>query len=95
VFAHSGKHGKTLAGNNVSATMFPSLPRALFIYLFVQEVKQHILKEMTSFAKKADLKSFEQVRVVFFQGFEHLHSIELVVEGFVNGNSECEFLYIY
>jgi hypothetical protein len=29
VFAHSGKHGETLAGNNVSATMFPSLPRAL------------------------------------------------------------------
>ena len=25
VFAHSGKHGETLAGNNVSATMFPSL----------------------------------------------------------------------
>jgi hypothetical protein len=29
VFAHSGKHGETLVGNNVSATMFPSLPRAL------------------------------------------------------------------
>ena len=29
VFAHLGKHGETLAGNNVSATMFPSLPRAL------------------------------------------------------------------
>jgi hypothetical protein len=29
VFAHSGKHGETLAGNNVFATMFPSLPRAL------------------------------------------------------------------
>ena len=29
VFAHSWKHGETLAGNNVSATMFPSLPRAL------------------------------------------------------------------
>jgi hypothetical protein len=28
VFAHSGKHDETLAGNNVSATMFPSLPRA-------------------------------------------------------------------
>ena len=28
-FAHSGKHGETLAGNNVSATMFPCLPRAL------------------------------------------------------------------
>ena len=23
VFAHSGKHGETLVGNNVSATMFP------------------------------------------------------------------------
>jgi hypothetical protein len=29
VFAHSWKHGETLVGNNVSATMFPSLPRAL------------------------------------------------------------------
>jgi hypothetical protein len=29
VFAHLGKHGETLAGNNVSATMFPSLPKAL------------------------------------------------------------------
>ena len=30
VFAHlAWKHGKTLAGNNVSATMFPILPRAL------------------------------------------------------------------
>jgi hypothetical protein len=28
VFAHSGKHGETLARNNVSATMFPSLPGA-------------------------------------------------------------------
>jgi hypothetical protein len=28
VFAHSGKHGETLVGNNVAATMFPSLPRA-------------------------------------------------------------------
>jgi hypothetical protein len=28
MFAHTWKHGKTLAGNNVSATMFPSLPRA-------------------------------------------------------------------
>jgi hypothetical protein len=28
VFAHFGKHGETLAGNNVSATMFPSLPWA-------------------------------------------------------------------
>jgi hypothetical protein len=28
VFAHSWKHGETLVGNNVSATMFPSLPRA-------------------------------------------------------------------
>jgi hypothetical protein len=28
VFAHLGKHGETLAGNNVSATMFPSLPKA-------------------------------------------------------------------
>ena len=28
VFAHSGKHGETLVRNNVSATMFPSLPRA-------------------------------------------------------------------
>jgi hypothetical protein len=27
VFAHSGKHGETLVGNNVSATMCPSLPR--------------------------------------------------------------------
>jgi hypothetical protein len=26
--AHLGKHGETLAGNNVSATMFPSLPKA-------------------------------------------------------------------
>ena len=34
MFVHSGKHGETLAGNNVSATMFPSLPRALDIYLF-------------------------------------------------------------
>jgi hypothetical protein len=34
VFARSGKHGETLAGNNVSATMFPSLPRALdYIYI--------------------------------------------------------------
>jgi hypothetical protein len=29
--AQLGKHGKTLAGNNVSATMFPSLPRALLV----------------------------------------------------------------
>ena len=29
VFAHSWKHGETLVGNNVSATMFPSSPRAL------------------------------------------------------------------
>jgi hypothetical protein len=29
VFAHSWKHGETLVGNNVSATMFPSLPMAL------------------------------------------------------------------
>ena len=29
VFAHSWKHDETLAGNNVSATIFPSLPRAL------------------------------------------------------------------
>ena len=29
VFAHLGRHGETLAGNNVSATMFPSLPKAL------------------------------------------------------------------
>ena len=29
MFDHSGKHGETLAGNNVSATIFPSLPRAL------------------------------------------------------------------
>jgi hypothetical protein len=29
VFAHSWKHGETLVGNDVSATMFPSLPRAL------------------------------------------------------------------
>jgi hypothetical protein len=29
VFAHSGKHSETLAGNNVSATMLPSLPGAL------------------------------------------------------------------
>ena len=28
-FAHSWKHCETLVGNNVSATMFPSLPRAL------------------------------------------------------------------
>ena len=28
-FARLGKHGETLAGNNVSATMFPSLPKAL------------------------------------------------------------------
>jgi hypothetical protein len=27
--SYSGKHGETLAGNNVSATMFSSLPRAL------------------------------------------------------------------
>jgi hypothetical protein len=32
VFAHSGKHDETLVpGNNVSTTMFPSLPRALEI----------------------------------------------------------------
>jgi hypothetical protein len=29
VFAYSWKHGETLVGNNVSATMFPSLPWAL------------------------------------------------------------------
>ena len=29
--AHLGKHGETLAGNNVSETMFPSFPRALMI----------------------------------------------------------------
>jgi hypothetical protein len=34
VFAHSGKHGETLVGNNVSATMFPSLHRALMIAEF-------------------------------------------------------------
>ena len=28
VFAHLGKHGETLAGNKVSETMFPSLPKA-------------------------------------------------------------------
>jgi hypothetical protein len=33
VFAHSEKHGETLVGNNVSATMFPSLPRALGIVI--------------------------------------------------------------
>jgi hypothetical protein len=27
VYLYSGKHGETLAGNNVSATMFPSLPQ--------------------------------------------------------------------
>jgi hypothetical protein len=29
VFAYSWKHGETLVGNYVSATMFPSFPRAL------------------------------------------------------------------
>ena len=33
VFAHLGKHGETLAGNNVSATMFPSLPKALLQWI--------------------------------------------------------------
>jgi hypothetical protein len=28
-FAHSWKLGETLVGNNVSTTMFPTLPRAL------------------------------------------------------------------
>ena len=32
VFAHLGKHGEALAGNNVSATIFPSLPKALLYY---------------------------------------------------------------
>jgi hypothetical protein len=34
VFAHSWKHGETLVGNNVSATMFPSLPWALGFALY-------------------------------------------------------------
>ena len=39
-----------------------------------EEVKQHILKEMTSFAKKADLRSFEQAKAI------HLHPEPFTVE---------------
>ena len=51
VFARSGKHGETLAGNNVSATMFPSLPRALdYIYIVLDSFsvamwKKHLFSE--------------------------------------------------
>ena len=36
MFAHLGKHGETLAGNNVSAAMFPSLPKALEIAIALE-----------------------------------------------------------
>ena len=31
--SHNGKHDKTLTGYNVSATMFPSLPRAQILIM--------------------------------------------------------------
>jgi hypothetical protein len=49
VFAHSWKHWQeTLAGNNVSATMFPSLPGLSYISSDGEKILMFIIDQLTN-----------------------------------------------